>query len=95
MIAACALSVVGTIINDNHHFTTSLPENGEYDIGIGIGIGITSGRVTLAVVPLERLIKIVQSLLASYSSVFTLRHPPVGLAGEGDRDARRQVMIGA
>jgi len=39
VIAACALSVVGTIINDNHHFTTSLPENGEYDIGIGITSG--------------------------------------------------------
>jgi hypothetical protein len=49
VIAACALSVVGTTINDHHHFTTSLPENGEYDIGIGVGI--TSGRVTLAVVP--------------------------------------------
>jgi len=41
VIAACALSVVDTTIN-YHHFTTSLPENGEYDIGIGIGI--TSGE---------------------------------------------------
>ena len=97
MIAACALSVVGTIINDNHHSTTSLPENGEYDIGIGIGV--TSGRVTLAVVPLERLINVFQSLLTGYplasdSDVFTLRHPPVGFADESGRDARRQVMIG-
>ena len=56
-------------------------------------------RVTLAVVPLERLINVFQSLLTGYplasdSDVFTLRHPPVGFADESDRDARRQVMIG-